>query len=238
MKRGFTVALLGVDGAGKTTVARRLEDELGLPVSYLYMGVNPDSSNRMLPTTRLVHEVKRRRGAPPDTRGPREHAELRAPRARSPLQRAVRSTRSAARLANRIAEECYREAISWREIRRGHVVLYDRHFRADYHAYDVAGGAELPLSRRVHGFFLSRVYPEPDLVVVLDAPPEVLLARKGEGTLSSLARRRQEYLDLRALTKHYAVVDASRSLDDVVAEVKALVRRFAETRSLQGAPGR
>ncbi|MGH3091699.1 MAG: hypothetical protein ACRDOG_05135, partial [Gaiellaceae bacterium] len=56
---GFTVALIGPDGAGKTTVARRLEGSLEGPVKYLYMGVNPDASNHLLPTTRLAHALKR-----------------------------------------------------------------------------------------------------------------------------------------------------------------------------------
>jgi thymidylate kinase len=236
VKKGFTVALLGVDGAGKTTVARRLEHELGRQVSYLYMGVNPDSSNRLLPTTRLVRAVRRRRGAPPDDRGPREHADVRRQAGGGALSRACRSAKATLRLANRLAEEWYRQALSWWDVRRGRIVLFDRHFAADYRAYDVAGDSRLPLSRRIHGFFLAHVYPRPDLVIVLDAPPEVLLARKGEGTLASLARRRDEYLELRASTEHYAVVDASRPLDEVVAEVRELVGRFAQTGSVAPAP--
>ena len=49
-----TVALIGPDGAGKTTVARKLADVLPVPVRYLYMGVSTDSSNVMLPTTRII----------------------------------------------------------------------------------------------------------------------------------------------------------------------------------------
>ena len=60
-KRGFTLALIGPDGAGKTTVARRLAEVLPLPVTYLYMGVSPESSNLLLPTTRLVHAIRRAR---------------------------------------------------------------------------------------------------------------------------------------------------------------------------------
>ena len=54
----IAVALIGPDGSGKTTIARRLEREVGVPARYLYMGVSPDASNRMLPTTRLALAVK------------------------------------------------------------------------------------------------------------------------------------------------------------------------------------
>src|SRR5437667_23836 len=50
----FTVALIGPDGAGKTTIGRRLEKSLPLPVRYLYMGVNAEASNALLPTTRVL----------------------------------------------------------------------------------------------------------------------------------------------------------------------------------------
>ena len=48
--------------------------------------------------------------------------------------------------------------------------------------------------RRIHGYNLRRLYPRPDLVILLDAPAEVFFARKGEGTLESIESRRQEYL--------------------------------------------
>ena len=40
----FTVALVGSDGAGKTTIARSLEKTSSLPVKYMYMGLSPISS--------------------------------------------------------------------------------------------------------------------------------------------------------------------------------------------------
>ena len=78
-----TVALIGADGAGKTTVARRLPDLLPVPVRYLYMGVSTDSSNVMLPTTRVTRRIKRATGAPPDTAGRRLTASASRDRARS-----------------------------------------------------------------------------------------------------------------------------------------------------------
>ncbi|MGZ4269348.1 MAG: hypothetical protein ACXVFN_17070 [Solirubrobacteraceae bacterium] len=227
--RGFTVALIGCDGAGKTTVARALERDSGLPVRYLYMGVSVDSSNRALPSTRLAHAIKRARGAAPDTAGPPERAPSEVRPAGGRLRRARRSARSSLRLANRVAEEWYRQLLAAAELRRGRIVVFDRHFTADYHAADVAAH-ERTLSRRLHGFVLTKLYPQPDLVVMLDAPPEVLYARKGEGTIRSLGRRRAEYLQLGATLERFAVVDATLPLPVVVGDVTAIVREHEARR--------
>jgi thymidylate kinase len=219
-RRGATVALIGCDGAGKTTVARALERDPGLSVRYLYMGVSAESSNRQLPTTRLANAVKRGR----------DNDAAAGPGAARPgrLRRVRRSTRAGLRLANRLAEEWYRQLLAEAYRARGEIVVFDRHFVADYHAYDIAGGAR-PLARRIHGLVLSRAYPKPDLVVFLDAPPAVLHARKGEGTLDSLARRRADYLRLAdgGLDGAFAVVSAEQPLPRVVEEVATLIRDHA-----------
>jgi thymidylate kinase len=219
--RGFSVALIGCDGAGKTTVARALEDAGELPVRYLYMGVSAESSNRQLPTTRLAHAIKRKRGAPPDTAGPREP--VATPRPRGRVRRARKAVRSTLRLANRVAEEWYRQLLASWHLVRGRIVVFDRHFTADYHAADVTAERRT-LSRRVHGVLLTRWYPQPDLVIFLDAPPDVLYARKGEGTIASLGRRRTDYLALGEGLEHFAVVQATQPLDTVVSQVAALIR--------------
>jgi thymidylate kinase len=229
--RAFTVALIGPDGAGKTTLARRLEHELPMPATYLYMGVSADSSDRMLPTTRLAHALKRRRGAPLDTAGPPDPADVSKPKPRGAVKRARRAVRSVLRLGNQLAEESYRNMLAWRYLRRGAVVLFDRHYFADYYAYDIANGARRPLSRRLHGWALQRVYPRPDLVVYLDAPAEVLLARKGEGTLEALERRRGDYLELARVTPNFEVVDAARPLDEVAGDLVAIVGEFSTRRA-------
>ena len=66
------VALIGCDGAGKTTVGRALEREAGLPVRYLYMGVAADSSNHRLPTAPIAGAVKRARPPSPASRRDRQ----------------------------------------------------------------------------------------------------------------------------------------------------------------------
>jgi thymidylate kinase len=214
-RRGFTVALIGCDGAGKTTVARALERTPGLRVRYLYMGVSAESSNRRLPSSRIADAVKRRHAGIPSSR-----------------QGWRRTCRAGLRLVNRLAEEWYRQLIAQAYVARGWTVVFDRHFLADYHATDIAR-ADRPLSRRIHGWMLLHAYPRPELLVLLDAPPHVLHARKGEGTLASLARRRAEYFGLASaagLDGTVAVVPATQALPAVVDDVAELIRNAAGRR--------
>jgi len=222
----FTVALIGPDGAGKTTISRRLEHALPRPVKYLYMGVNLDSSNMMLPTSQALRAIKRAMGAPPDVAGPPDSRRVKPP-PKSVVKRTLAGVKSILRLINQLSEEWFRQGLAWYYQRRGDIVLFDRHYFSDYYAYDIAnrrGG--LPLARRIHGFVLLHIYPRPDLVIYLDAPAEVLYARKGEGTLVALERRRIEYLQMRNLVKHFVVVDASQPLDDVVRAVTEVISNY------------
>ena len=223
--RMYTVALIGPDGAGKTTIARRLEREAAPWIKYVYMGVNPNSSNHLLPMSRLVRAVRARKAA---RQNPHQaEASHTAPS----LQAGIRAT---ARLMNQLSEEGYRQLLAWYHVRKGRLVIFDRHFFADYYSHDITGEhGSRPLARRLHGVFLERLYPKPVLTIFLDASPELLLARKGEGTLESITRMRADYLALAGTLPRFTVVDASRSRDEVVDEV---MRRICAVALEIGAP--
>lgn len=231
MSKLFSVALVGPDGSGKTTISRRLRETLPLPIKYVYMGVNPDSSNLMLPTTWLLSKVKRGLGAEPDTRGPRAIEDAVKPKPKNPVKRALVEVKSGLLLANRIAEEWFRQALTWVYTRRGYVVLFDRHFFSDYYAYDIAPTPyRKPWTRRLHGWMLMHVYPKPDLMIYLDAPAEVLLARKGEGTTEVLEDRRRAYQAMRAHVPHFVTIDATQPEDVVLSQVTDLILAFNRDR--------
>lgn len=222
-QRPFSVALVGPDGAGKTTIARAVERLLPMPVSYLYMGVNPAAGNRLLPTTRVLDSIRGRLGRPEKDRA-RWHE---YPPARSG---ALTTARSLVRLANRLAEEWYRQLVAWSYLARGRVVLFDRHFYADYYATDIKARRRT-FAKRLHGLVLEHVYPKPDLLVYLDAPAHILHERKREGTVESLERKRQEYLEVGRRSANFIVIDADRSLEEVVPMVAAAIIEFAARRA-------
>jgi thymidylate kinase len=240
-----TVALIGADGSGKTTIGRELESAETIQaggqerrIKYIYMGANPAASNHTLLTTRMMLGVKRLLGKETHQGGPPDPDRVR--KKRGIVGRSLASLKSSLMLINRLGEEWYRQLVAWRYERRGYVVLFDRHFYSDYYAHDIAaatsGTEKLPLSRRIHGFVLDRFYPRPDLIVLLDAPAQVLFDRKAEGTVELLERRRQEYLQLRERIESFAVVDATRDPTDVASDVLREIRGFCEPENGAGQP--
>jgi thymidylate kinase len=215
----ITVSLIGVDGVGKTTVARRVESDFPVPIKYLYMGSNINASNYTLPTTRWWRS--RRRPAapkPPSMSPPRKGGVL-------------RSVRKTLGFLNRIAEELYRAGVVARYRRKGYIVLLDRHFVLDYfHEDHGAQSQRRPLKRRMQGFLRQRVHPMPELVIYLDISGRAAHARKGEFTPEFLDERRRQYLELRSVIPEFAIVDAHQDLDVVVRKVRELILRFYEQR--------
>lgn len=80
-------------------------------------------------------------------------------------------------------------------------------------------------SRRLAKVF-SRLMPQPDLVIYLDAPPKVLLSRKREVTEEALNIARKSYLKLCAEHDNYHVLDTTESIDVVVSHIRSKVNAY------------
>jgi thymidylate kinase len=217
----LSVALVGPDGAGKSTISAHLRQvRLPAPVTTIYMGVNLEASTLMLPTTRLLLAAKRARGGRPDLVASSLRDVGDAPAAPSGRGAAWRNT---ARLTVWMTEEWLRQLVALGHGLRGRIVVFDRHFYLDYYHADVDADRRRGVAERVHGWMLERVYPKPDLVIMLDAPAEVLHARKPEATVAWLERRRPQYLELAPLVPQFVVVDVDRPLDAALSEVVAAI---------------
>ncbi|MBA2558860.1 MAG: hypothetical protein H0V07_03060 [Propionibacteriales bacterium] len=227
----LTVALVGADGAGKSTISSLLtQARLPRPVKTIYMGVNLEASSLMLPTTRLLLAVKRSRGRRPDLVASRLAGQ--EPGLASPRKAGLRrSFRDGARLTVWMVEEWLRQLVATAYGARGFIVVFDRHFFADYYHADIATGGRSGLFSRLHGWMLQHSYPKPDLVICLDAPSELLYSRKPEASVEWLEQRRQQYLDLAEVVPAFVVVDASRPLDVVSADVADCIRTHWKART-------
>lgn len=219
-----SVALIGPDGAGKSTVARELVRCLDRPARYLYMGVNLEQSRSMLPTTRLALALKRARGRRPDMTADWSAGVASTARGR---WRIAREAYAAVRLLAWVAEEWYRALAAAVYQRLGYLVVFDRHFLLDYHASTERSDPGQLAATRLHGALLRRFYPRPDMVVCLDAPAEVLHARKREGSVESIERLRREYLEASTLVPDFAVLDATLPVPALVRQISSMVRARA-----------
>jgi thymidylate kinase len=199
-RRALTVALLAPDGGGKTTLANELTRTFFLPSRYIYMGTNIEASTVGLPTTRWIQAHARR---------PKQAGGL-------PAWAVARGLR----FVNNMVEQWYRYGASYYHMIRGRLVLFDRY------VYDSAGNAgKRSLKSRARRWLLSAIAPRPNLVVFLDAPGEVLYARKGEHSPAILEAQRQHYLGLQKELPQMVVVDATRDADQVRRSVTSLIWR-------------
>lgn len=184
---GVSVALLGPDGAGKSTLAERSISTRGEDVLTMYMGLYGADSR------------------------PRS-------RSRVPGLGLVAALIHLWRLWLR-AE---------RHRRRGGLVIFDRYSYDALTAPRSAGGRGAKLRRAIIG----RCLPPPDLVVVLDAPADVLLSRKGEHDTEHLDRHRQALLRLAAERPSWIVLDTSPGPESTYAAFDEAVEREFGARSV------
>ena len=133
---GVTVALLGPDGSGKSTLISSLATTFYYPARTYHLGLYGAQRPRLgrlagVPGAELVSQLFR--------------------------------------LWRVYATAAYHR-------RRGRLVLFDRH---GYEAL-LSNRTHSSLKRRIRRILIGRLSPAPDLVLLLDAPPELLYARKGE----------------------------------------------------------
>ena len=221
------IAIIGPDGAGKTTITRRLAMGDAHRYRYVYMGLNINACSHVLPTTRWAERIKY--GILHRTSKP----------ARGRAQRALQAAGfslphgnlwAVARFVNHLADEWYRQLASWYFQLRGFVVIYDRHFVFDLWDGGMRGGQSL--SNRIHDWLLKRFFPRPDLVILLDAPSEVLFARKREWSIEDLDRKRETFLRLAKQLRNFSIVDATQPAEIVYSKINRIIHDFLRARSI------
>jgi thymidylate kinase len=75
-----------------------------------------------------------------------------------------------------------------------------------------------------------KIVPKPDLIILLDAPAEVIWPRKREITLEETARQRNAYRELVGPLTNARIVDASQPAEKVIADVDRIVIDYLAAR--------
>jgi thymidylate kinase len=200
---GMSVVVLGPDGAGKSSVTTALETVRLPPVfdRSVCWGFVP-------PLHRLIGR----------NLGP--SSEPHSLPARSPLNSALRATYWF--LYSTVGYARVHLALA-----RSSLVLYDRHLvdiLVDPKRYRYAGPM-WPMR------LMWRIIPKPDLVILLDAPAEIIQARKQEVPFAETVRQREEYLELVQGLRNGRVIDASRSFDEVTNRATEIIVDFLSART-------
>src|SRR5579863_9438296 len=77
----------------------------------------------------------------------------------------------------------------------------------------------------------ARLSPSPELVILLDAPPEVLRSRKQEVPMAEAGRQRLAYLELARSLRSAVVVNAAQPAEDVVHDALTAILDYLARRT-------
>ncbi len=213
--RGLSVALLAPDGAGKSTLAKELTRDLYLRGRLIYMGTNIEASTVGLPTTRWLHEsLKARRNGKLKKMNP------------------GRLVLKGLGFVNRLVEQWYRAGAAIYHLMSGRLVVFDRYFYDSW----INKRFNTPWKRLRRKLFES-ICPTPDLVILLDAPGQLLYDRKHEHTPEWLENQRRAYLALKDRLPQMRVIDATNQAEEVKREVTSLIWNQRRLQSQNGATG-
>ena len=199
---GVHVVLLGPDGSGKTSI-----------VSALGAALAPGF--RRVAGRHFAPALFRRAGA---------SFQIRFPHSRRPRSLMASLAKAAYWALDYTLGYCVRIRPA---LARSTLVLFDRYLvdaLVDPKRYRYGG------PRSVLRLVWSLV-PKPDVVIVLDAPAQVLQARKQEVLLRETERQRLAYRALAGTLPNWHIVDAALPFDQVVTAAGAVVLEFMTSRT-------
>jgi len=193
---GLVIGFLGPDGAGKSTLIERMTAE-----------VEPAFRQRRYFHLRPNLLIRKRASAAGSADRP--HDQVPRPSWQAVLKTALLCVEYVAGWAVRVRPLQVRSTL----------VIFDRYFHdmlADPRRYRLAASP-----RWLHA--MSRIIPAPDVWIVLDAPVEVLQARKSEVDPQGSAKQRTAYRALAPTLAGAHLVDTARDVDACVAEINGIV---------------
>lgn len=206
--RGAVVCMAGPDGVGKSSLAERLIHDVLSDSEVKHLRF-PRLLPRRDPVTR--REARLGKGGVPDPRAERVYP--------LPYPSPVAVAKTLYLFVDWVLGWMLRlrpfvASGGWVVMERG---WWDH--AVDPRRYRLRPGARLPM-------WLGRILQQPDLIVVLEAPPEVVLERKPQLKEDELLRQMRAWRSILPPRQRRIYVDASLPLDDVVRTVALELERL------------
>jgi thymidylate kinase len=223
---GLMVTFLGTDGAGKSTVTARIEQDLA-PVFSSTKRYHRPVASPLRWMKRFQTGLRSGGHGSPSTIG----LDVQPVQPDAPGKPPHNLPASLLKLGLWWADfTVFGYLLSvYPQMVRSTLVILDRYYQdLLVHPDGYRYGGPLWLARLV-----GRLVPPPHLFILLDAPPEVIQARKQELPFEETARQREAYLEVVEGLPNAHVVDASQSLDEVVDEAERIILNYMARRTAQ-----
>jgi len=223
------IVLVGADGAGKTTIAKRLVNQLPVNAKYLYMGWTTESSNYSLPTSRWIQILRRFYNTKFRNKTRESSVDSESKYLSQKVFTSIEKQNSliaGIRLLNRLADDWYIQLLSFIFQARGYTVISDRHFIFEAALRYHSNNGKQRFAVRLHKWLLNNFYIKPDLIILLDAPPEVLSQRTKEAPFEVLEFRRNVFYNYGKGIPDLIMIDSSRPIDVTYKAAKDKIIEF------------
>ena len=214
MSKGIIVCFMGIDGSGKTTLAKNLQktlDATGVKYRYLWWLTAEKSLLRriMRGASRLVRfnqRSKPKAGSATDggSKSGNSHGSKGKPGIVMSIYQYVTLIDYTIQLFLKV----------WIPKKQGYVVICDRYIYDTIIAFDITFDYSEKKYNNLFGFFY-RLAPKPDVFFIVDVPPEVAFGRKDDiPSVEFLLKPRAKYKAM-AKTVNALQLDGTKSLDEL-----------------------
>ena len=222
---GAIIAVIGCDGAGKSTVSRELRQWLSwkLDTHEMYLGSGEGSIGILIKLLRFLASLRiHRRATPQMTRQGQAYGNRKTAGFRE---------LGSVSLGFSLARERYKKTLKANQIRlNGGIVITDRYpqnqFIGIYDGPRINGAtsrASRFLARRELENYQSIAEFIPDLVVKLHVPIEVAISRKPDHHFENIRRKAEITRKLKFIGAKVIDINASKPIEEVIKSVKTEV---------------
>jgi len=201
------IVFMGADGSGKTTMINTLIDQLQEEDwQYVHLG----NKSQLLPTTRLIHLIRKKNKKNPITKKSFQENDT-----VSKSHSLISETKNKILTIN-----YYLEVYIHIQYLRIKNLFFSKHSRLviDRYIYD-------KFYENINRFSVFKFFPKPNLIVLMDAPINILLSRKSEhnrNTIEDFKKRYNNFLLKQRYSKAIKI-DSSTPISDGVSKIKKVI---------------